>query len=370
MSGWIEMLPGAGGSGGKDRSLVLVTVAGAQGSTPREAGAKMVVTPDGLSGSIGGGHLEFKAVALARKMLAGESGAAAAGLHHFPLGPSLGQCCGGSATLLLENFGPARAAEPWLQPLVGFRRAMTPCVLATLAEAGDGAPVGAKMVIAATEHAGAIGPDALSDEVAALAREMLAAPGERPQARLAELAAGGAQVLLEPILPEDFNIVLFGAGHVGQALVSVLAPLPCAVRWIDGRSQQFPAEVPANVTVELSAAPEHEVAEAPAGSYFLVMTHSHGLDQRLCEKILKRGDFRYLGLIGSLTKRRRFEKRLLAKGLSQEDLGRLTCPIGVDGISGKHPAEIAIAVAAEILRLRERPAASAPRAEGAEALTA
>ncbi|MFQ5972517.1 MAG: xanthine dehydrogenase accessory protein XdhC [Alphaproteobacteria bacterium] len=233
---------------------VLVTVVEVKGSAPREAGAKMVVTADGQFGSVGGGNLEHKATLLARRML--REGCDAPALEHFPLGPSLGQCCGGHVSLLLEPF-----------------------------------------------HAG------------------------------------------------HFHVVLFGAGHVGKAVVNVLAGLPCRVTWIDDRADQFPKSVPANVTTELSEALVYDVAEAPPGAYYLVMTHSHRLDRDLVEAILRRGDSAYCGLIGSRTKRRRFLSRLEAKGLSEEQLSRLTCPIGIPDIHGKRPAEIAVAVAAQLLQL-------------------
>lgn len=234
---------------------VLVTVVEARGSAPREAGTKMVLTADAQHGSIGGGNLEYKVCALARRLLA--DGVTAPTSESFPLGPALGQCCGGHVSVLLEPF-----------------------------QAGQ-------------QH-----------------------------------------------------VVLFGAGHVGKALVAVLAQLPCQVTWIDQRADQFPAAVPANVRVEVSDAPVYDVAEAPAGAAFLVMTHSHGLDRDLVEAILRRGDFAYCGLIGSATKRRRFETRLRAKGLTDADLARLICPIGIAGIAGKAPGEIAVAVAAQLLQLR------------------
>lgn len=240
---------------------VLVTVAEAQGSAPREAGAKMVVTADGLAGTVGGGNLEHKALELARRLLREGGGPT---LEHFPLGPALGQCCGGHVSLLFE-----------------------------------------------------------------------------------------------PLAAHALDVVLFGAGHVGKALVAVLGGLDCRVTWIDGRADAFPAEVPANVTVEISDAPVYDVAEAPAGAAYLVMTHSHDLDQDLVEAILRRGDAAYCGLIGSATKRARFEKRLAKKGLDAATLARLTCPIGVPGVAGKKPAEIAVAVAAQLLQLRETATAEA-----------
>jgi xanthine dehydrogenase accessory factor len=158
---------------------------------------------------------------------------------------------------------------------------------------------------------------------------------------------------IEPVRASDFNIAVFGAGHVGAAVVNVLSGLDCNIRWVDSRRDIFRA-APRNVRTVETGEPALEVAAMPPGSYYLVMTHSHPLDFDICERILRRGDAAYCGLIGSLTKRRRFEKRLRQQGLAQSAIEQLVCPIGVEGISGKKPAEIAIAVAAEILRVHGR----------------
>ncbi len=146
---------------------------------------------------------------------------------------------------------------------------------------------------------------------------------------------------------------LFGAGHVGRALVPALNPLGFAITWIDGRAGQFP-EPPLPGVRQLSLAmPELVVDEAPPDTIFLVMTHSHPLDEAVCEAVLRRGDFAYLGLIGSDTKRARFVKRLGEAGISAGALKRLTCPIGLPGITSKEPAAIAASVAADLLLRRE-----------------
>ncbi|MEO7405105.1 MAG: xanthine dehydrogenase accessory protein XdhC, partial [Burkholderiales bacterium] len=136
-------------------------------------------------------------------------------------------------------------------------------------------------------------------------------------------------------------------------IVTALAPLPCKITWIDERAAQFPSVLPANVTVMTSDAPPDEVARASAGSYFIVLTHSHALDEDICAKVLARGDFAYLGLIGSATKRATFERRLKVRGFDAVSVARITCPIGIAGIESKEPAAIAIAVVAELLQVRE-----------------
>jgi len=151
---------------------------------------------------------------------------------------------------------------------------------------------------------------------------------------------------------QDFVVALFGAGHVGSALVATLAALDCQVRWIDSRPGIFPQSLPSNVIATRLESPAAEVAAMPAATFYLIMTHSHSLDLDICDQVLRRGDAVYTGLIGSLSKRRRFERLLRKQGTTNEMLAQLHCPIGVSGIPGKQPQEIAIAVAAELLQIR------------------
>jgi xanthine dehydrogenase accessory protein XdhC len=157
--------------------------------------------------------------------------------------------------------------------------------------------------------------------------------------------------------PVPMHVVLFGAGHVGHALVELLGNLPCVVQWVDERDELFPDETPANVQIEATDTPEAIVDTAPPGAYFLVMTHNHALDFSLAARIMRRRDFTYFGMIGSKTKRVKFERRLLERGVELERLAQMTCPIGVSGIVDKAPATIAVAVCAELLLMRGRRAA-------------
>jgi xanthine dehydrogenase accessory factor len=212
------------------------------------------------------------------------------------------------------------------------------------------------MVVTAEAASGTLG-DAPSDAGAcAIAREMLASAAAT---RLFALVPSGPLFLFDALRPPPVEIVLFGAGHVGRSLARILAGLPCRLTWVDERAESFPAISESNVRIEVSDEPVAEVAAARAGSFFLVMTHSHPLDQELTEAILRRGDFSYFGLIGSLAKRRQFERRLAARGISDTVLRRMTCPIGIGGIEGKEPTAIAVAVAAQLLRAMSAQAAAA-----------
>jgi xanthine dehydrogenase accessory factor len=157
---------------------------------------------------------------------------------------------------------------------------------------------------------------------------------------------------LTPSAASPKHIVLFGAGHVGHALVKLLGMLPCVVQWVDARDDLFPDEVPGNIQIEATDTPDVIVDSAPAGAYFLVMTHDHSLDFSLALRIMRRNDFAYFGMIGSQTKRVKFERRLIERGVEPERLAEMTCPIGVEGIADKAPGSIAVAVCAQLMQVR------------------
>jgi xanthine dehydrogenase accessory factor len=276
--------------------ILVVTVAG---SVPREAGTSMLVWEGGEDGTIGGGELENRAIREARGMLAAPC---APTLRAIPLGPALGQCCGGSVTLAWERFdeGSLPGARPFARPLGG-------------------------------------------------------ATSLRPSA---DLPAGAAPVvrdgwLLEAAPAPGRPLWVWGAGHVGRAIVSVLAPWPgAAITWVDLGPDRFPARVPEGVTVLPATEPAALVRYAPADADHLVLTRSHELDLQLCHALLGHG-FASLGLIGSRTKMARFRARLAALGHAPAQIARIACPIGDPGL-GKHPQAIAVGVAAALIRADTR----------------
>ncbi|WP_324133355.1 xanthine dehydrogenase accessory protein XdhC [Bosea sp. (in: a-proteobacteria)] len=260
---------------------ILMALTRAAGSTPREAGATMAVSETGAAGTIGGGQLEFHCLDIARAMLeAGETER----LLDIPLGPQMGQCCGGRVSVSLKR---ATSADLAMQ---------------------------------------------------------LAQERSEAEARPA--------------------VLVFGAGHTGRALVEALALLPLRVTLIDDRDGVMDG-LPAAVTCVRMADPVAAIATAPTGAAHVVLTHSHALDYRLTEAALQRGDAAYVGMIGSATKRARFEAGFLRSGGRREALSRLTCPIGGSDVDDKRPEVIAALTAAELVRslLRKQ---QASRGAGAE----
>ena len=313
---------------------VLVTVAIVEGSGPREPGAKMLVTAGAQHDTIGGGHLELCAVELARGMLA-DAGANAR-LERYALGPTLGQCCGGVVHLAFEKTG--RQLDGVLADLRARRREDSWRLSAI-----DG-PIASLLLDADGVVAGAGDADTSA----------AAAPFvDRKRGTHVLRDAAGRRWLADPCLAPRAHLLLFGAGHVGAAIVRMLGELPCTVTWIDEREDMFPQQIPANVTIEATDMPEALVATAPPHASYLVMTHSHALDQRLSEAILARADVGWFGLIGSQTKRVQFERRMAARGLPQERIDAMVCPVGLSGITNKLPAAIAASVCAQLLMVWE-----------------
>ena len=248
---------------------VLLTVLDTRGSSPRDAGTKMVVSKNEVFDTIGGGALEHESIEIARQLLSSN-------IHQqhtetFNLGKDLKQCCGGVVSVFFEVF---------------------PAI--------------------------------------------------------------------------NFNLNIFGAGHIGQALCKVLEDIECKVNLYDSREEFLQQSYPKHIKTHLLSEPEMAIEACSADSYFLVMTHDHALDQQLCEAILSRGDSIYCGVIGSRTKGIKFKQRLKKKGFSPEECSKLTCPMGVTDLSTKKPMEIAVSIVTELLILRDKHNASTQDADDKE----
>lgn len=318
---------------GRERCVV-VTLDVIVGSAPRDAGCRMIITAHEALGSIGGGSLEFEATAHAREMLADGN---TVWQEHRPygLGPALNQCCGGTVLLLFERFEAGVPA--WLKTLAEAAAAQQAVVLASAIDRAE--PY--KALISQT-----IEDDSVPGEVMARGRELLRNFGETG---IETLETSEGKWWLELIRVQHKPLVLFGAGHVGQAVARLLSEMPFEVSWVDGRPDVFPDRPGPNITTVRSGDPLAEVGKAPPGSIFVVMTHSHQLDEDICFDVLSRGDFAWLGLIGSVTKRRRFVQRLAQRGIGESRLARLVCPVGLSGIKGKRPATIALSLVAQLM---------------------
>jgi xanthine dehydrogenase accessory factor len=259
---------------------VWVSIERFEGSSPREVGASMLVSAATVQGTVGGGRLEFDAIAHARQMLQAPEFGGQEQTLRYALGPSLGQCCGGVV---------------WLR----------------------------YTAIAAHDTTKLI---AMSSIYTAASEQ------------------------------NSLKVTLFGGGHVGKAIVNVLASLPCQIEWIDSRDEIFPELLPANVQTEHSSPVQAAVSDVKPGSLLLIMSFSHAEDLDVVAAALKRqrekNDLPFIGLIGSQTKWATFKARLRERGFTEAELAHVTCPIGVPGVQGKEPEVIAVAVAAQLLQFR------------------
>jgi xanthine dehydrogenase accessory factor len=335
MSNWLTSIEA------QTAPAVLVTVAVVEGSGTRETGATMLVTADTQFDTIGGGHLEMRACEIAREMLAAPASENfTRKLERFALGPSLGQCCGGVVHLAFERVGE-HTQEHFDLLRDKLQQREDSWRLIPLDEAISA------LVFDSTGRC-------LNHRTLPLPLEFNI---DRPCHVMRDRA--GRRWLIDPCRAYRPHLVLFGAGHVGAAIIRALADLPCHVTWVDEREEMFPTELPANVRVEATDMPEYVADSAPAGSSFLVLTHNHALDQRLSEHILRRAGDDWFGLIGSRTKRMQFEHRLSERGISRKRLDAMVCPIGLPGITNKAPAVIAASVVAQLLQVWEAEAKAA-----------
>lgn len=271
------------------KAAVLVTVVEVKGSAPRGPGTTMLVLGNSIVGTIGGGRLEFEAINAAQRMM--HQRTTTAFRERYPLGDRLGQCCGGSVELLFEPSEPDW--NTWVSE-----------------------------ALAVLKH-------------------------KKVYRRVSGNADHAYTYIIEP---PSAHLVLCGAGHVGRALVQVLSNAPISVHWVDERASEFPKNVPSNVHCEVSDLAEVVVRSAPPNSAVLITTHRHDLDFSLAGVAIARTDLAYCGMIGSASKRSRFERQWRKRDREDAHLQRLVCPIGLAGPSGKEPEVVAIAVAAEVLR--------------------
>ncbi|WP_085899220.1 xanthine dehydrogenase accessory protein XdhC [Kiloniella majae] len=286
----------------------MVTMTEVLGSAPREAGTRMIIRPDGgFHGTIGGGTLEWHVQAEAQKLMRNPK--ALLNFSQHALGPELGQCCGGAVKLLIEVFTKEQLHEV--------------------------------KELAAQEETGPFSTQGhfTADRVI---REVI----NKTHNKLSFDANGD---ILENFGEKKRQVYLYGAGHIGRALMLNIAALPFDLVWIDSRHNALPSVTAGNVEKIYTPTPVETLATAPDGAFIVIMTHSHSLDLDLVNAALAAERFAYVGVIGSDTKKARFKSRLKSFGMEKTNVEKLICPIGIDGIKSKHPAAIAASVTAELL---------------------
>jgi len=313
-----------------EKIAVRVSVIQKEGSAPNSVGSAMTVSQEGFIGTIGGGVLEFEALREARKLVKGYGHEEALPWHrvtrNYPLGPALGQCCGGFVRLLFEPMGPVEEQE-----LGNYQNR--------------------KHIVARPLAAGVpwqFLEDCKDDDlgwplaVRAYARALHAGGHPRRAALVGDW-------YIEPLETGRQDLFLYGAGHVGRAVVNVLQDLPFKIYWVDTDRARFPDTVPENIEILVAADPVGVTRYAPQGAWHVVMTYSHKIDFNICHEALRERRFGYIGVIASKTKRARFINRLRKFGIPEALIAELKAPIGLPGLEAKEPASIAISLAADLL---------------------
>ena len=298
MGGWIGV---ARDLIGREGAVVRASLVDVRGSAPREAGAMMLITETAIWQTIGGGTLEFEIMARARDLIAAPDAAWRRQVITAALGPDMGQCCGGQVRVLLERFGAAEMA-----------------------------------MLAALESCRALAHPLSGDDPVTDAGD--AGPGR--------IKGRDGDLFIAPVALPGRPLFLYGAGHIGRALAPHLAALQFDLHWVDIAEDRFPAAIPAGARRVIAADPTVIAGHAPADAFHLVITHNHALDEAICHRILCGDGFARLGLIGSATKAARFRSRLGKAGVDAAALDRLVCPVGLPQITGKHPARVALSIAA------------------------
>jgi len=264
---------------------------------------------------------------------------------------------------MLNSTGQGLHAHNWLQAASELDAKAESYVMVTLLGTSGSTPraSGTKMVVSQDNIYATVGGGHLEFKVIEHARALIA-QGQTCQAienfqlgaNLGQCCGGMVVVLFEAFIHDAMRLDVYGAGHVAQALIPILAQLPLRIRWIDSRAELFPAQIPANVEKIIDEQPVDQVASAKENNAFVILTHNHQLDFQLCQSILKRGDALWLGVIGSDTKAKRFQYRLSQRGFSAQQIEQMICPVGLKEVTGKLPMEVAIAIAGQLIALYQQ----------------
>ena len=320
------------------RPFALVTVLETTGSAPREVGSRMVVTTETSTDTIGGGNLEFHAIERARELLTNSEEPKRFN-EFFGLGITMNQCCGGAVRLLYEVFDE-HASGPIREALDHADHSASLFLVSPLKPS----------VNLPTQVVSWRGNTSLPNAVKSAIDDLL----QKNEISSKLVKQDSEEWFVSRLDENHIPLALFGAGHVGKAVIHALENLPFQIFWVDERAAMFPTAVPANTQPVVVNNTLEGLEQIPANALYLIMTHNHGLDYQLCLKIFQSENFAWLGLIGSKTKRFRFEKRFLQDGIGKGQLQHLVCPIGLPNLPGKSPAVIAASVTVQLLEARQK----------------
>jgi xanthine dehydrogenase accessory factor len=342
-----------------NNGFVLLTIIATKGSTPCTNGDKIVFTKNENSfGSIGGGNLEFKSLAFAKEMLGQKMNTRQ--LVKYPLGATLGQCCGGYVKVLFESFieddEDLSHNNSWIEQVSMLYKKGEDFILATIIDIDKKNHSSTqKCIYTNNNFYSSIGNKKLSNFIEESASNLMQSAQSPTIVEFEDDSETKAQVLLEKVSSSEvLPVVVFGAGHISRALMPIIINLPIKLYWIDDRQEQF--DQYDGDTSQINIICDDfltSMADLPNEIYTLVITYSHQIDFEICEKMIIQNNFSYLGMIGSSIKGRKFRDRFAQKNYSKDVIEKFTCPIGEKQKLLKSPTSIAITIAMDLINFIE-----------------
>ena len=352
MNSWLKPVKTASAL---NKGFVLLTIISTKGSTPCSNGDKIVFSgAESVFGSIGGGNLEFKALSFAEELLSLNSNGTY--LKKYPLGASLGQCCGGYVNVMFESFIQSDATNSWIKTVSNLLQDNEDFIVATIVDSNSEIEFSSKKFVYLD---GNLSPNIDDKKISSLitksAKDLLLLSDSPTIVQFENQSGALTEVCFEKVLTSEVQpVVIFGAGHISRALMPILINLPIKIYWVDDRAEQFDKYQGDTSQIDIICDDfVQSIPDLPDSSYCLVITYSHQIDFEICEKMITQNNFSYLGMIGSEIKGKKFRDRFHQKNFSEEVINKFICPIGDKQKFLKSPAAIAVTIAMDLINFIE-----------------
>jgi len=352
MNSWLKPVKTASAL---NKGFVLLTIISTKGSTPCSNGDKIVFSgAESVFGSIGGGNLEFKALSFAEELLSLNSNGTY--LKKYPLGASLGQCCGGYVNVMFESFIQSDATNSWIKTVSNLLQDNEDFIVATIIDSNSEIEFSSKKFVYLD---GTLSPNIDDKKISSLitksAKDLLLLSDSPTIVQFENQSGALTEVCFEKVLTSEVQpVVVFGAGHISRALMPILINLPIKIYWVDDRAEQFDKYQGDTSQIDIICDDfVQSIPDLPDSSYCLVITYSHQIDFEICEKMITQNNFSYLGMIGSEIKGKKFRDRFHQKNFSEEVINKFICPIGDKQKFLKSPAAIAVTIAMDLINFIE-----------------
>ena len=352
MNSWLKPVKTASAL---NNGFVLLTIISTKGSTPCSNGDKIVFSgAESVFGSIGGGNLEFKALSFAEELLSLNSNGTY--LKKYPLGASLGQCCGGYVNVMFESFIQSDATNSWIETVSNLLQDNEDFIVATIVDSNSEIEFSSKKFVYLDGTLSPnIGDKKISSLITKSAKDLLLLSDSPTIVQFENQSGALTEVCFEKVLTSEVQpVVIFGAGHISRALMPILINLPIKIYWVDDRAEQFDKYQGDTSQIDIICDDfVQSIPDLPDSSYCLVITYSHQIDFEICEKMITQNNFSYLGMIGSEIKGKKFRDRFHQKNFSEEVINKFICPIGDKQKFLKSPAAIAVTIAMDLINFIE-----------------